>query len=136
MWERLLEDEEKISFAPEGTKEGKELSELQEGNFEQEDEIKQKIAKKWEAALELIRPRDPLQQPGLSLIDLDVKITAGSSMPTNRIAKGQLAIEYVKAGIYDAEAALEYVDDPMKEEVVERLKVRQEAELKAGVTRK
>lgn len=136
MWERLLEDEERLSFAPEGTDEEKELMEIQEGNYDQETEIKEKIAAKWEKAIELIRPKDINQSPGLSLIDLDVKITAGSSMPTNRIAKGQMSIEYVNAGIYDAEAALEYVDDPNKDKIVARLKKRQEAEIKAGMMKK
>jgi hypothetical protein len=39
-----------------------------------------------------------------------------------------MAIEYVKAGIYDAEAALEYVDDPNKDKIIPRMKAKQEAE--------
>jgi len=138
MWERLLEDEERFNFAPEGTQEFKQKQEFaEEGQApSQEDpmeEVRQKIAAKWEAALEKIRPKDFSQPPGMSLIDIDVKITAGSSMPTNRIAKGQMAIEYVKSGIFDAEAALEYIDDPNKEKIVERLKRKAESEQQAAM---
>jgi hypothetical protein len=38
------------------------------------------------------------------------------------MAKEQIAIEKMTAGMYDAEAALEYADDPMKDKVVARLK--------------
>jgi hypothetical protein len=116
MWERLLEDDEK---PPDGTKEA--LA----GDDEDPDEIQEMVAAKFQDALEKIRPLDPTQPPGLSLIDLDVKVTAGSSMPTHRMAKEQVAIEKVAAGIYDAEAALEYADDPLKDKVIARLKKQQ-----------
>lgn len=91
------------------------------------------IAAKWEAALERIRPLDPAKQPGYDLVDIDVRVTAGSSMPTNRMAKGAAAIELVNAGIYDQEAALDMIDDPGKDKVIARskaaAKAAQEAEL-------
>jgi hypothetical protein len=116
MWERLLEDDEK---PPDGT------PEAMAGDDEDPDEIQEMAAAKFQDALEKIRPKDPTQPPGLSLIDLDVKVTAGSSMPTHRMAKEQVAIEKVAAGIYDAEAALEYADDPLKDKVIARLKKQQ-----------
>ena len=60
-------------------------------------------------------------------MDLDVTMTAGSSMPTNRMAKLEVAIEMVGAGIYDRQAALEYVDDPNKELIVARMAKADEA---------
>jgi hypothetical protein len=112
MWERLLEDNEK----PPGESEEATIDPAQDPN------IQAVVAEKYLQALERIRPKDPTQPPGISLLDLDVRITAGSSMPTNRMAKEQIAIEKVGAGIYDAEAALEYADDPLKDKVVARLK--------------
>jgi len=135
MWERLLEDTERVKFAPDGSDEAMARENIpeEERDPDFEDLLRLDIAMKWEAALEKIRPRDINKPPGFRLLDIDVKITAGSSMPTNRIAKEQLAMEKVQAGVYDAEAALEYTDDPQKDKVIARLKKRQEAEMQAGV---
>ena len=126
MWERLIEPDEKSTLTPEGSKEAK---------FKEKDAddvaLQDAIAAKWEEALEKIRPEDLNQPPGISVADIDVRITAGSSMPTNRIAKSQLAIEFTQAGIYDAEAALEYIDDPKKDEVVRRIKAKEEKAMQA-----
>lgn len=115
MWERLIEPDELDTWTPD--KPGIETQ--QEPNTEE-------IRRKWLNALEMVRPADPNKEPNISIMDFDVKISAGSSMPTNRIAKGQMAIEYVKAGIYDAEAALEYVDDPNKDKIIPRMKAREQ----------
>jgi hypothetical protein len=127
-WERLLEDEERLDFAPEGTEERKQLDGLEEED--EKEQIQKVIAQKWEKALELIRPKDLKQPPGLSLLEMDVKITAGSSMPTNRIAKMEMAMELYGGeqgkGIYDREAALEYIDDPMKDKILMRMKKQEE----------
>lgn len=123
MWERLLEDDEK---PPDGT------PEAMNSDDESPDEIKKMTIAKFQDALEKIRPKDPTQPPGLGLIDLDVRVTAGSSMPTHRMAKEQIAIEKVTAGIYDAEAALEYADDPLKDKVIARLKKQQQAGAEGG----
>ena len=45
-------------------------------------------------------------------------------------------IEKVKAGIYDAEAALEYDDDPNKDKIIARLKAKEEAAIRAGAFKK
>lgn len=118
MWERLLEDEEK---PPNESKEA-----MMEQDEDSQDDLALMVAQKYQQALDRIRPQDPAQPPGIDLMDLDVRITAGSSMPTNRMAKASLAIEKVQAGIYDAEAALEYEDDPLKDKVVQRLKQAQQ----------
>jgi hypothetical protein len=122
MWERLLEPEEILDFAPENTDEARELEGIEDDQEEEKEGITQRIQQKWAEALDLVRPKDMDQPPGLSLIDLDVKIVAGSGQPTNRIAKMEMAIELVKGGIYDPEAALEYVDDPNKDKIIERMK--------------
>ncbi|MFX0114194.1 MAG: hypothetical protein ACFFB3_06575 [Candidatus Hodarchaeota archaeon] len=117
MWERLIEPDEIDTWTPD--KPG--VEQEQEPNTDE-------IRRKWLNALEMVRPGDPNKEPNISIMDFDVKVMAGSSMPTNRIAKGQMAIEYVKAGIYDAEAALEYVDDPNKDKIIPRMKAKEETQ--------
>lgn len=119
IWERLIEPDELDSWTPD--KPG--VEQEQEPNTDE-------IRRKWLNALEMVRPADPNKEPNISVMDFDVKVMAGSSMPTNRIAKGQMAIEYVKAGIYDAEAALEYVDDPNKDKIIPRMKAKEEAQVR------
>jgi len=120
MWDRLLEDDEK---APEGSKEESQLGDMDE---EDQDEIKAIVVKKYWDALEKIRPADPTKPAGIDIIDVDVRVTAGSSMPTNRMAKAAMAIEKVKVGIYDAEAALEYENDPLRDKIIPRMKKAQQ----------
>jgi hypothetical protein len=119
MWERLIEEDEMESWTPNGRFTG-----IDDPSLTPESKIG--ITQKWLQALERIRPQDPALPPGLTLLDLDVKVIAGSSLPTNRIAKGQMAMEFVQAGIYDPQAALEYIDDPAKDRIIERLKAQQE----------
>ncbi len=127
MWERLIEEDEMHNWLPDETK----AKLQQQGGGEPDDQMKQEIAMKWMDALNKIRPEDPSEPPGVDLIDLDVRLTAGSSMPTNRLAKMQMAIEMAQAGIYDAEAVLTYIDDPHKDEIVARQKAAQEQAMMA-----
>lgn len=126
-WERLIEPDEMENWMSE-----KDKTKLIAGDEQQTgappgempeltDQTKQLIAGKWKMALDLIRPEDYSKPPGISLLDIDVKITAGSSMPTNRIAKEQVATEKYKVGLYDRKAALEYSDDPKAEEISLRM---------------
>ena len=118
MWERLLEEDEWETLRPnkaEGTEE-----EPQEGT-EEELKLREETRQKWEEALELIRPLDPAAPPGIGLIDIDVKVTSGSSLPTNRMAKDQIANEKYKIGLYDRKAALKYADDPEAEAISKRM---------------
>jgi hypothetical protein len=118
MWEKLIEAKEWTKFQPEDEPEA-----AKEGELSPEDQ--EAITRKWERALTLVaHPEIPKR---ISLIDLDVKIVAGSSMPTNRIAKSMLAMEKLQAGMYDVEAALEYDDDPAKDKIVARMKAREES---------
>jgi hypothetical protein len=92
----------------------------------QPDPNKLRIVSKWADAIEAIRPIDATKEPGFALEGLDVRIIAGSTMPTNRMAKQSVAIEMVKGGIYDPQAALDYIDDPKKDEIVARMKAKDE----------
>lgn len=95
------------------------------------DPGKLKILKKWANAIEMIRPIDSTKEPGFELDGLDIRIVAGSTMPTNRMAKQSVAIEMVKGGIYDPQAALDYIDDPKKDEIVARMKAKDDEVMKA-----
>jgi len=123
MWERLIEPDEWGTWMPEVDR----VEQEQEKPEEEQDKDKLRIQAKWQAALDMIRPEDPEAPPGINVLDLDVKMTAGSSMPTSRTGKLQIAIELKDAEIYDQEAALEYIDDPYKDEIIARNKKREEA---------
>lgn len=124
MWDRLLEDDEMLA-PPKGMKENP-MGTVDPGSDE-ELQLKMEFAQKWQDAIEKIRPEDPRKPPGIQLVDLDVRLTVGSSLPTNRMVKASVAMEFVKAGIYDPQAALEYVDDPQKDMIIPRMKKQQEA---------
>jgi hypothetical protein len=94
------------------------------------------IEQKWRDALDLIRPADPTAPPGISLLDVDVRVAAGSTMPTNRLSRAALAMDMVKIGIYDPQAALEYLDDPKKDQIVARLEAKQQAQMQAEMVKK
>ena len=117
MWLQLIEDDEIGRWEPDEDKARREA--------EEKEPDEKGIQKKWKNALQEVTSGN------LSLIDLDVRITAGSSMPTNRIAKMAVAIDLAKVGIYDEEAALEYIDDPNRDKILLRLKRRQEAAAQA-----
>lgn len=126
MWERLIEPEEMQSWEPDKQRTAPNMAEMMNGpDPNQEMGKKQAIASKWQNALELIRPMDPSKEPGITLIDIDVRVAAGSTLPTNRMARMAEARENVKMGIYDARAALDYIDDPHKDEIAARMEQRE-----------
>jgi hypothetical protein len=122
MWMRLIEPDELKSWQPE-----KEKQVDAEGQPIQPQP--DKVQQRWMDAIARITGEDGGEP--MSMIDLDVKVVAGSTQPTNRMAKSGVAMEFVKAGIYDPEAALTYVDDPMKDEVIERMERKRKEELEA-----
>lgn len=126
MWERLIEPDEMGTWQPDKEKK---LDDMGQPIQPQSDLIKMK----WLQALELIRPADPTKEPGVELEGLDVKIVAGSTMPTNRMAKASMALEMVKGGLYDAEAGLNYIDDPYKDQIASRMKQKEAAMMQAGL---
>lgn len=124
-WERLLEPKEKPGWQPK-TKEEMETVD------EQSMMELARMSQGYQQALEAIRPNDPERPAGISMLDLDVKITAGSSMPTNRMAKEEIAIEKYKVQLYDRRAALEYAEDPKAEEIARRMAKQEEAAMAAA----
>lgn len=156
MWERLIEPDEMNEWLPDrekaeiqnklSIKQQKEMAEqggmmpMQQGMVNTNpgtipipDEIKQQIAGRWQRALDLIRPVDHSLPSGISMIDLDVKITAGSSLPTNRMAKREVAREDFKIGLVDRKAALKYADDPDAEEISMRMDQADQATMQAQI---
>ena len=114
MWRQMIDDTDFMQWTP-------------EGQAERPDEA---IQARWMAALERVRPSNMSQQ-GLTLMDIDVKVEAGSSLPTDRILKEAVAIEKYEKGLYDRETALEYADDPLKDKAVKRMKEVEAAQAEA-----
>jgi hypothetical protein len=127
MWERLLEDEE-MGEPPDGAKLPQELQARPNpdipGDVIQPD--KQQVAnysqQRYAAALDMISPPEGSDAEPIQMVDIDIQVAAGSSLPTNRMARLSTAIEMFKAGLYDHAAALEYADDPKAKEISERMK--------------
>ena len=80
--------------------------------------------------------REMAKERGMSLADFTVRITAGSSLPTNRIFKQQLYMEMYSMGMVDRTAALENSDLPHAKEVAERMDKREMEMVKLGSTLK
>lgn len=113
MWLRLIDEDDMGSWQPEKEKQV-------DANGMQQPPAPDMIEQRWMNAIARITGEDGGEP--MTMIDLDVKIIGGSTQPTNRMAKQGVAMEMVKNGIYDAEAALEYTDDPLKDKVIERRK--------------
>lgn len=58
--------------------------------------------------------------------EYDIRVVAGSTLPTSRMDKANLAIQYMQYGIYDQIAALTYLDDPQKDDIIQRANKDQE----------
>lgn len=58
--------------------------------------------------------------------EYDIRLVAGSTLPTSRMMKEERAIRLREVGLYDDEAALEYLDDPQKEKILERKSIIQQ----------
>jgi hypothetical protein len=137
MWERLIETDEMQTWQPEKEQEPPNPMDMMNGNPPPtKKQPNPEIEQKWRDALDLIRPADPTAPPGISLLDVDVRVAAGSTMPTNRLSRAALAMDMVKIGIYDPQAALEYLDDPKKDQIVARLEAKQQAQMQAEMVKK
>ena len=102
-WQRLLEDED----------------------YETDPQGKKVLMPTFQKALELIKTKD------VSIIDYDIGIRAGSSLPANRMARLDMALELAKEpvhpdAVYDREAVLTYLDDPQADMVLKRHNDRQQ----------
>jgi len=129
MWERMIDDDEKTSWQPDRDKKYNEAT----GDIEKPDP--EDVSMKWAAALDKVCPLDPDQQETVDLENLDIRIVAGSTQPTNRTAKSLMAMDKIKAGMYDAEAALEYDDDPNKEKVIARMRQKEKMMMQQEMTK-
>jgi len=133
LWERLIEKDEMENWLPEEERLEREAEAEEQGGLggpseDPDEDLKREIAQRWQHALDIIDPNEDMGDENLGgVIDIDVKLTAGSSMPTNRMAKMQVGIELAGAGIYDRQAVLEYVDDPNRDAIVARMKRQDEA---------
>jgi hypothetical protein len=123
MWERLIEPDELGTWTPD-----KEKPQVDEKGQPIPPEASV-VQQKWKDAIDKLTGENG--QTKTDLIDIDVKIIAGSTQPTNRMAKAGVAMEMVKAGIYDPQAALDYTDDPKKDEITERMEKKRQEELEA-----
>lgn len=66
-----------------------------------------------------------LQAKDVSVIDYDIGIRSGSSLPSSRMARLDFAVELSREpvhpdAVYDVEAVLSYIDDPQAEAVLRR----------------
>jgi len=127
-WVRLMEDDELGTWTPTGPIE----QNPEDENGEEFQQKQAEVARKWLQALDAICPTElPGQGQGMSILDFDISMVAGSSMPTNRMAKLQTALQLAELQVYDREAVLEYIDDPMKDKVVKRMAAKEEAAMMA-----
>jgi hypothetical protein len=124
MWQRLIEPDEMNTWTPD-----KEKPQIDQQTGQPIPPEPSKIQQKWMEALDKLTGENGAAKT--DLIDIDVKIIAGSTQPTNRMAKSGVAMEMVKAGIYDPQAALDYTDDPKKDEITERMEKKRQEELDA-----
>jgi len=79
----------------------------------------QQLTPDYQKALETLKGND------VSIIDYDVGVRSGSSLPINRAAKVDMSVELASTpvpdnAIYDAEAVLHMLDDPQAKQVLKR----------------
>lgn len=117
-WEKLIDDTAYRFYRPDGNLEVTDKEDI----IPEEQEVIDEIGRKWEDALDKV---SPAKGDGMTMLDIDVVITAGSSMPTNRMAKASFAMEMARAGAYDPEAVLDAVDDPGKDKIIKRIRRQQ-----------
>lgn len=126
-WESLVTDDKVRSFIPDDEISQPRINPNDNPEAAQ-DQLDQR-QKKWQAAI------DKLLSMQMSVADFQVRITAGSSLPTNRMLKEELATEKYRIGLYDRRAALENSDDPHALETAERIDAREMemAKMKGGM---
>jgi len=129
LWERLIDEEEKAGWQPEKDKQ------INPETGEPIPPDPNDIGMKWLKALEMIRPADPSADAGIELDGLDITFVAGSTMPTNRMAKRVDAMDMVKAGVYPPEVALEYIDDPLKDKAAAIIRNNRQMEMQTAMAK-
>lgn len=88
------------------------------------------IKARWMEALDKVAPMNG--EANIDIMDFEIKVAAGSSMPSNRMARQAEALEQVKMGLLDPETYWEQVDSTIKDKVVPRLKAREQAMMQAA----
>jgi hypothetical protein len=117
MWESLVTDERINDFRPAND------TQSQVADAEKSDELlrqeRQERINRWSGAIQKILTN------GLGIVDFNIAITAGSSLPTNRLLKEETSIEKYKIGLYDRRAALEFSGEPHAKEIAARMDKRE-----------
>jgi hypothetical protein len=123
-WEALVTEDRINEFRPPEDEINTEADENKGPDLiAQEKIIRQQ---KWAAAL------DKITTQGMTIVDFNIAITAGSSLPTNRLLKEEAALEKYNSGLYDRRAALEYSGDPHAKEIAARIDKREMEMAQAG----
>uniref|UniRef100_A0A6M3IJF2 Portal protein n=1 Tax=viral metagenome TaxID=1070528 RepID=A0A6M3IJF2_9ZZZZ len=90
---------------------------------------------------QFVQAFEKLKSKDVSIIDYDIGIRSGSSLPSNRMARLDLAMELATTplppeAVYDREAVLSYLDDPQSEAVLkrqnDRMQMRQQIQKMGG----
>jgi len=122
-WESLVTEDRINEFRP--------ANESQVPEIDKTDELKAEERAdreaKWGNAVAKI------SSGGMSVVDFNLAITAGSSLPTNRLLKEETAREDFKIGLRDRRAALEYSGDPHAKEIADRMDRREMEMAQAGI---
>jgi hypothetical protein len=124
-WEALIDETDWKTWLPDEQR--IQLKQQSQGETDLQPN-EQYVKKQWTDALNRICPIE--DEPDIDIMDIDIKVTAGSSMPTSRIAKNAEALEKVKMGLLDPETYWEQTDDSLKDKVIPRLK--QQAQAKSA----
>jgi hypothetical protein len=120
-WEALIDDTDWKEWLPD--EERAQLEAQSQGQTDLKPN-EQYVKAQWEEALEKICPREG--KGSIDIMDIDVKVTTGSSMPTSRLAKDAQALEQFKLGLMAPEDYWEATDDTRKDKIIPRLKKHQQ----------
>jgi len=130
-WEALIDDTDWKEWLPD-----EQRAQLQQQSQGQTDlkPNEQYVKDQWTKALDRICPVEG--DPDIDIMDIDIKVTAGSSMPTSRLATEASNLEKVKMGLLDPETYWEQTDNSLKDKVIPRLKAQQENAMQMEIAKK
>jgi hypothetical protein len=130
-WEALIDETDWKEWLPDEDR-NKMMQQSQDGSDLMPKEAYVKA--QWERALDIVCPLEG--KPSIDIMDLEIKVTAGSSMPTSRMAKNAEALEEMKLGALDKETYWEIKDSTLKDKVIPRLKAEQKAMMEMEIAKK
>lgn len=116
-WEALIDETDWKQWLPDEQRVQLEQQSQGQTNL---TEIEGYVKAQWERALDMVCPLEG--KPSIDIMDLEVKVTAGSSMPTSRMGKEAKALEEFKLGLLSPEDYHEATDNVNKDKIVARLK--------------